>query len=313
VDTAAWPWTETLMTKNYAIRLRCPHGDHDEWMILEDREESLENILHMLWDFECQLHGVLREMPIEAREEGSVPGYPSRKLPAPQRVQPAPTPQFPESSGKKKKPRSSERLPLHVAVVLYGWTKSQGSIQEETSTLLVNASGALLTLKTKLDVGDTAFLINKASREEQEIRVVYVEQIPDGKTLVGVALKYPSAQFWKKTRRNPRIPKNIRVIVKGVDRNGHPFVQSSYTVDISKSGARLEGLGYLTEPGETIEVKRPWRGKARFRVIWIGQIGMEQSNQIGISSLEEDNALWGGKLPESETPKPGNDNSRRKK
>ncbi len=301
------------MPKNFAIRLRCPHGDHDEWVILENREESLETILHLPWDFECQLHGVLREMPIEAREEGAAPGYPSVRPRAPQGPQELAVPKAAESSEKKKKPRSSERLPLHVAVVIYGWTKNQGSVQEETSTLLVNASGALLTLKSKAEVGETAFLINKASREEQEIRIVYVEQIPDGNTLVGVALKYPSAQFWKKTRRNPRIPKNIRVIVKGVDRNGHPFVQSSYTVDISKSGARLEGLGYLTGPGETIEVKRPWRGKARFRVIWIGQIGMEQSNQIGISSLEEDNDIWGRKLSKSEMAKPGDDNSPRKK
>ena len=300
------------MPKNYAIRLRCPHGDHDEWVILENREESLENILHMPWDFECQLHGVLREMPIEAREEGAAPGYPSLKSFVPQVRQQSPAPEAAESPEKKKKPRSSERLPLHVPVVLYGWTKSQGSFQEETATLLVNASGALLTLKSKIEVGETVFLINRASREEQEVRVVYVEQIPEDKALVGVALKYPSAKFWKKTRRNPRIPKNIRVIVKGVDRNGHPFVQSSYTVDISKSGARLDGLGYLTGPGETIEVKRPWRGKARFRVIWIGQIGMEESNQIGISALEENN-IWGKKLPESETTQPGDNNSPRKK
>ncbi len=282
-------------------------------MILENREESLENILHLAWDFECQLHGVLREMPIEACEEGAAPGYRSARPRAPLGPQDSPVPKAAESSEKKKKPRSSERLPLHVAVVIYGWTKNQGSLQEETSTLLVNASGALLTLKSKVEVGDTVFLINKASREEQEIRIVYVEQIPDGNALVGVALKYPSAQFWKKTRRNPRIPKNIRVIVKGVDRNGHPFVQSSYTVDISKSGARLEGLGYLTGPGQTLEVKRPWRGKARFRVIWIGQIGLEQSNQIGISSLEEDNDIWGRKLPESETTGRDDNKFRRKK
>ena len=301
------------MPRNYAIRLRCPHGDHDEWVILENREESLENILHLPWDFECQLHGVLREMPIEAREEGAASGYPSLRSPAPQGPQELPAPKAADTSEMKKKPRSSERLPLHVPVVLYGWTKNQGSFQEETSTLLVNAGGALLTLKTKLEVGEAAFLVNKASSEEQESRVVYVEPIPEGKALVGVALKYASAQFWKKTRRNPRIPKNIRVIVKGVDRNGHPFVQSSYTVDISKSGARLEGLGYLTGPGQTIEVKRPWRGKARFRVIWIGQIGMEQSNQIGISSLEEDTDIWGRKLAKSETDQPDDDNSPRKK
>jgi len=301
------------MPKNYAIRLRCPHGDHDEWVILENREESLENILHLPWDFECQLHGVLREMPIEAREEGVATDYPSLRSPAPPEFQQAPAPKAAESPETKKKPRSSERLPLHVPVVLYGWTKSQGSFQEETATLLVNASGALLTLNSKIDVGETVFLINKASREEQEVQVVYIEQIPEDKSLVGVALKYPSAQFWEKTRRNPRIPKNIRVIVKGVDRNGHPFVQSSYTVDISKSGARLDGLGYLTGPGETIEVKRPWHGKARFRVIWIGQIGMEHSNQIGIYSLEEEKDFWGTKLPESGATEPPDDNSPDKK
>lgn len=297
------------MPKNYAIRLRCPHGDHDEWVILENREESLENILHLPWDFECQLHGVLKEMPIEAREEGTATGSPAQGLYAPQGLPQAPAPKAAEPPARQKKPRSSERLPLHVPVVLYGWTRNQGSFQEETATLLVNASGALVTLKAKIDVDETVFLINRASREEQEVRIVYIEQIPEDKTLVGVALKHPSAQFWKKTRRNPRIPKNIRVIVKGVDRNGHPFVQSSYTVDISKSGARLDGLGYLTGPGETIEVKRPWRGKARFRVIWIGQIGMEQSNQIGIYSLEEGKDIWGGKLPESETSEPPDDSS----
>lgn len=297
------------MPKNYAIRLRCPHGDHDEWVILENREESLENILHLPWDFECQLHGVLKEMPIEAREEGTATGFPSQGLYAPQGLPQALAQKAEGPPARQKKPRSSERLPLHVPVVLYGWTRNQGSFQEETATLLVNASGALVTLKANIDVGETVFLINRASREEQEVRVVYIEQIPEDRTLVGVALKHPSAQFWKKTRRNPRIPRNIRVIVKGMDRNGHPFVQSSYTVDISKSGARLDGLGYLTGPGETIEVKRPWRGKARFRVIWIGQIGMEQSNQIGICSLEEEKDIWGAKLPESEMSESPDDNS----
>jgi hypothetical protein len=278
------------MSKNYSVRLRCPYGDHDVWVPLENRKETLEQILRAHWDFECPVHGVQQEIPLEVSERELLQ---PRFAPAPQGP---PQPDAPRE--KKRDGRSSERKSLHVPVVIYGWTKKQGSFHEETSTLLVNDSGALLPLKAKTEAGETIFLINKATREEQQIRVVYAEQAEDGGMLVGIAFKSPSPGFWRKTRRNPRIPEKIRVFVKGRDHNGNPFVQSSFTIDVSQSGARLDGLGYLAKVGETIEVKRRWRGKARFRVVWIGQTGMEESNQIGISSLEEDKNIWGLKLPE---------------
>jgi len=286
------------MAKNYSVRLRCPYGDHDAWVILEKRDETFEQISHASWDFECPTHGVQREIPLEASEKTAIaPTF-------------APGPQGPgeiggqqrtgpeESSEKKRKRRSSERKSLYVPVVVYGWTKKQGSFHEETTTLLVNDSGALLALKTKVEVGEMIFLVNRATREEQEIRVVYAEPAPDDRTLAGITFKSSTPGFWRKTRRNSRIPAKIRVFVKGRDHNGNPFIQSSYTIDVSKDGARLDGLGYLAGLGETIEVKRRWRGKARFRVVWIGQIGMEQSNQIGICSLEEEKNIWGVKMPE---------------
>ncbi|MFI5057115.1 MAG: hypothetical protein ACHQLQ_02935 [Candidatus Acidiferrales bacterium] len=278
------------MPKDYAVRLRCPYGDHDVWVPLESRKETLEQVMRAPWDFECPVHGVQREIPLEVSERAVLqPQF----APVPQG---SPQPDAPRE--KKRNQRSSERKSLHVPVVVYGWTKKQGSFHEETSTLLVNDSGALLALKAKAEAGETIFLINKATREEQEIHVVYAERAEDGGMLVGAAFKSPSPGFWRKTRRNPRIPEKIRVFVKGKDHNGNPFVQSSFTIDVSKSGARLDGLGYLAGVGETIEVKRRWRGKARFRVVWIGQVGMEESNQIGICSLEEDKNIWGVKLPE---------------
>lgn len=286
------------MPKNYAVRLRCPYGDHDAWVMLEKRNETLEQVSRASWDFECPTHGVQREIPLEASEKTAIAPPSAPGPPGPgdvreqQRTRPA------ESSERKRKQRLSERKSLHVPVVIYGWTKKQGSFHEETSTLLVNDSGALLALKAKVEVGETIFLINRATREEQEIRVVYAEPAVDDRTLAGIAFKSPTPGFWKKTRRNPRIPEKIRVFVKGRDHNGNPFIQSSYTIDVSQNGARLDGLGYLAGVGETIEVKRRWRGKARFRVVWIGQIGMEQSNQIGICSLEEDKNIWGVKPPE---------------
>jgi hypothetical protein len=279
-----------MMPKNYSVRLRCRYGDHDAWVPLENRKETLEEVLRAPWDFECPIHGVQRELPLEVSERAML------------QPQFAPALQGSAPREKKRNQRSSERKSLHVPVVVYGWTKKQGSFHEETSTLLVNDSGALLPLKAKAEAGETIFLINKATREEQEIRVVYADPAEDGRMLAGIAFKSPSPGFWRKTRRNPRIPEKIRVFVKGKDRNGNPFVQSSFTIDVSQSGARLDGLGYLAAVGETIEVKRRWRGTARFRVVWIGQTGMEESNQIGISSLEEDKNIWGLKLPEESKP-----------
>jgi hypothetical protein len=286
------------MPKDYAVRLRCPYGDHDAWVTIEKRDETVEQVLRGSWDFECPIHGVQREIPLEVSEKTPILSLSAPSPPEPEKPSGLQRRKPSEPGEKKTKQRSSERKPLHVPVVVYGWTKKQGTFHEETSTLLVNDSGALVTLNVKVEVGETKFLINKATHEEQEIRVVYAEPAVDDRTLAGIAFKSPSPGFWKKTRKSSRIREKIRVFVKGKDHNGNPFVQSSYTIDVSKNGARLDGLGYLAGVGETIEVKRRWRGKARFRVVWIGQVGLEQSNQIGICSLEEDKNIWGVKLPE---------------
>ncbi len=99
-----------------------------------------------------------------------------------------------------------------------------------------------------------------------------------------------------KQRREQRIAKAIRVKARGVDRDGNSFVQKIDTIDISRSGARLGSMGCVRGPGETIEVKRGWR-KARFRVVWVGEIGRPQDNQIGITSLEPGKYLWGVTIP----------------
>ena len=99
-----------------------------------------------------------------------------------------------------------------------------------------------------------------------------------------------------KQRREQRIAKAVRVKARGVDRNGNSFVQKIDTIDISRSGARLGSMGCVRGPGETIEVERGWR-KARFRVVWVGEIGRPQDNQIGITSLEPGKYIWGVTIP----------------
>ena len=273
--------------KDYELRLRCPHGDNDCWVTLWNREESLEQILHMFWDFDCSVHGVQREVPMEGHE----------KVPPPRSS--AQLAKLGAIGTRSAKARSSERASLSIPVVVYGWSKNQGSFHEISSTLRVNDSGGLVPLAAKVELGETLFLMNKSTREEQGIRVVFVEAGADGKQKVGFAFHRPDAEFWKKKQRKARYSKTLRVFVKGDDRSGNPFVQSAYTIDVSKAGARLDGFGYLTHPGKTVEVKRFWR-KARFRVVWIGEMGTPEANQVGILCLEEEKNPLRSKLPDSE-------------
>ncbi len=276
----------TNMGKNYAVRLKCPYGDEDMWMILQNREETLKQILSTPWDFECPVHGVQREIPIEASDEGLPLG------PRPQRKGPT------EPGEVKVGQRLSKRLSLRVPVMVYGWARDQGTFHEGTAMLLVNAGGGLLPLAAKIGLGETILLVNKSTREEQACRVAYVGPEVAGESRVGIAFKRPAPSFWKVSRPEYRVPKALRVRVRGMDHNRNPFVQNAQTVDISQHGARLDGVGYLTGPGQTIEVKRRWR-KARFRVVWTGQIGTPQANQIGICSLEPSKCIWGVPLPQS--------------
>jgi hypothetical protein len=284
---------ERKVGKNYAVRLRCPYRDEDSWVVLQNRTETLDEVLRTPWNFECSLHGVQREIPLEATEKtpaGSAIGSEPQAKPA-------------SKSKPRVEQRSSKRASLRVPVVVYGWVKNQGAFHEDTYTVLVNASGGLVTLSAKAEIGETLFIMNKNTREEQECRVVYVQQPIDDKANVGLAFKREVPGFWRTNPRKARVPKTVQVWVRGVDRSGNPFVQSAQTIDIGQTGARLDGVGYLTGPGDIVQVKRGWR-KARFRVVWIGQLGTPEANQIGICSVDDDKKdLWRVPLPESQTDK----------
>ena len=279
------------MPSNFAIRLRCPRGDSDSWVTLSNREESLEQILQQTWDFKCREHGQQKGIPQEVMEVA-----PLEDPDPPQKAQPTPAVPFTAVS-QKKVPRSSERVSLRVPVVIYGYAGKDGAFHEDTETVIVNYSGALVTLKTKLALDDIVFLMHKGSRQEQEVRVVFMD-CSYLETRVGLAFKKTISDFWRRNRKKPRVPKTLRVLVKGTDHNGHPFTQSAYTVDLSQDGARLDGVGFLTSPGQTIEVRRRWR-QARFRVVWIGQVGTTETNQIGVFRLQAEKDIWRIELPKT--------------
>ena len=185
---------KTAAAKNYAVRLKCPHGGEDQWVVLQNREESLEQILGTPWHFQCPFHGLQRELPMEAREA---------------RVRPQPSP-LPKPPTELIQPGSGSAKPRPV----------------------------------------------------------------------------------KGLRPELRALEAHRVWVRGVDANGNPFAQTAFSMDVSRNGARLEGVGFLTSPGETIEIKRGWK-RAMFRVVWVGEMGTPRAGQVGIRCLEPEKNIWG--------------------
>jgi hypothetical protein len=274
------------MPTDYIVRLKCPHGDPDQLLMLENREESLKQILETPWNFECPVHGVQREIPLEGSQKSLWSSSRSQRKEA-------------KAVGKAvPQPRSGKRISLHVPVLVSGWSKQESSFLEETATLLVNASGGLLALNSRVALGDTILITNKSTQQEQECLVAYVAGDVHGKLRVGAAFKRPAPHFWGMNRRESRISRKIRVKVRGLDRSGNTFVQNTYAVDISRQGARLEGIGYLTCPGETIQVKRHLQA-ASFRVVWIGDIGTPQAGHAGLLNLEPNKNIWGVTLSQT--------------
>jgi hypothetical protein len=331
------------VSKNYLVRLRCPYGDDESWVVLENRSEALEEILKTPWDFECQIHGAQREFPIEGREQGegggivipsgsvsgaggAISGSPLNTANAAsiarresgdaarfERSIAADAPNYARpgaivtaaagsiSPGPEVRKRASERRALHVPVLIRGWSDAHGGpFREESFTMVVNTAGALVTLATRVEATDLVYLANAISREEQEVRVAYISAEFEGKSEVGLAFKGEAPKFWSRTRGKQRIVRAIPVVVHGEGPN--PFTHSAYTVDISKAGARLDGMGFLAQPGAVVEVKRRWHGKARYRVVWVGGVGTPQANQVGLVLMDADKDFW-GELAEQEAAK----------
>ena len=167
--------------KDYVVTLRCPHRDGDVRITLRRREESLEQMLNTAWDFECPVHGVQHEIPLEVQELTASPGSLNQTVGW--------------MAGPQAR-RRSRRLPLHIPVSVYAKDRKSGAFREEASSVLVNAHGGLITLSARVVYGETLHVVNKATREEQECRVAYVGRGEGAGYNVGVAFKGTAPRFW---------------------------------------------------------------------------------------------------------------------
>ena len=90
--------------------------------------------------------------------------------------------------------RRSRRVVLAVAIAVIG--NGEQVFSEDTTTLVVNAHGALIALATKVEKGDTVLLRNRATRDERVCKVTYLGSAAEGKTQVAIEFREPAPEFW---------------------------------------------------------------------------------------------------------------------
>jgi PilZ domain len=97
-------------------------------------------------------------------------------------------------------------------------------------------------------------------------------------------------------RREERIIISLPVRLWGMDVNGKPFTQNASSVDITRMGARLQGVTCQIQHGDIIGVQHG-NDKARFRVIWVARPSSRNEGQIGIHCVETGKYIWGTVQP----------------
>jgi hypothetical protein len=89
----------------------------------------------------------------------------------------------------------------------------------------------------------------------------------------------------------PRAQRALAVRVLGMDVNGRPILWMVQTVNISRHGVVIEGLGSRVNPGDVVSLQNKDR-KVRFRVVWVGEAGTEKAGQLGLEQVHQDDNLW---------------------
>jgi hypothetical protein len=110
---------------------------------------------------------------------------------------------------------------------------------------------------------------------------------PSG-TAPGPGVEAPSDQ-----RREQRL--NVAVPVKVFLTETSATFQLCCTYEVSLVGARLVAVSGVTKVGQVVWLQRHNR-RAKYKVIWIGQQGTAQANQVGVEVLEPANVIWENEL-----------------
>lgn len=103
--------------------------------------------------------------------------------------------------------------------------------------------------------------------------------------------------YIKGFRREDRIPGCKPVTVLGEDTLGNPFSQNTFTVEISATGAKLQGLPPLVVG--SVLLLRSEEAQARYRVVWVGEAGTAYDQQVGVECIDPDVSIFGLAAPQA--------------
>jgi PilZ domain len=93
--------------------------------------------------------------------------------------------------------RRSDRVDLIASVTIRGVSASGEPLSERVRSLDVSAHGALLSLKSNVDLGQVLNLRHNATKAELFCRVARFDSTLEGKTVVGVEFIEPQPNFWQ--------------------------------------------------------------------------------------------------------------------
>ena len=92
-------------------------------------------------------------------------------------------------------------------------------------------------------------------------------------------------------RREPRIAVSLPVGVEVWDEDHQePIHQTTSMIDVSHHGARIDGIALDLKAGDVVHLVSAGV-EARFRVIWVGEVGTPQEGQIGLQNLKTESVL----------------------
>lgn len=107
---------------------------------------------------------------------------------------------------------------------------------------------------------------------------------------------YSELNYNSGLRREKRWRLALSIWVWGMDANGDMFEQKATTIDVTTTGARVEGITHLLRRGCVVGVNH--RGsKARFRVTWVGKLDTPADGQIGLQLIDTGKLIWGRVIP----------------
>lgn len=94
--------------------------------------------------------------------------------------------------------RASPRVPTKIPLLVEGRDRNHRAVSEETHTLLINHSGALIALSAEFQLNDRIKMTNKNTGAISQCRIAWrsVAQL-NGRWSYGIALLDSIGTFWE--------------------------------------------------------------------------------------------------------------------